>query len=1436
MRAGGPTSAPKLIFDPGVDDSAMLLDSVFSVLSTVYGVRPASLREGEFSVNNEIAKMFNVLFDSGALHHSYISESIVDEHRTEWESMIRPFETFVKLADQSTIVKTKEIVRGILSFVSDGGTAFWGEVDAIVWKMKGLDFILGLPDIVRNFITLFFLMLKQYQLELVAGVTEVSDMLPGEVRLWSNEEEHEAPEESQCPIPVAFEPVVNFMEMSYDESLQEYFNMLGDHVGDHLRDCEELWTLLKSELALARFVPKEWRGILGIPDLELQWKDTFPESHPVRARPINKALWETARLEFERLCKYIYRASTSPYASPLVVASKNTKPFIRFCGDYRWVNMHVQSPQAYIPRVQYEIEKLMRFKIWLDIDLTNAFHQFKLAPETSRRLAIQTPWGLVEPAFLPEGVAPAMAHLQMAMTKIFEPLQEFACVIFDNILIGAYDEKDACKKFKQFLEIADKHNVLLKMSKTWLGFDSVKFFGYKISQGKYELDEDRKNSIMSCEMPMSQKAMMRFLGAALFFKSFVPNYSDLAAKLHQMTHKDFNWNEKMWKEDYRAVFQRMKEGLAAAVALFFPDYSLPWILRVDASDIAVGAVLLQVRKKEDGTEVYEPIGFASRKFSETALKWDAFKKEAYAAFFGVDYFAYYLRGKPFILETDHRNLQWIEKSEVPMVVRWRVFMQSFCLYIRHIPGTKNLVADWLSRMLNKMCDMSFEEYMALGDSAMDVSCLMSLMTHVSDVDVQQELDWLCGMTDFDIPDYREAEDLKRPDEFTPDYQDAREFDEELERHLGKVRGARQQAMRPISELCEQYVPFCQRPVKKALLSTIEDGDELIDSQPIVEQDESQPARGDVESLPVLDPPQGRGKDPVIVRERVWTADEMFKEVHGGRQMHFGARRTWLALNKRFPGHCIPYRWVQLKVEECRTCVMYRTGFNTHVEKIYSHLKPQHPRARVGFDGLTITPPDKDGNTHLVVVVDFFKKYVWAHVAKDYSAQSVATALFIYYCTFGVFDEVWTDSGPNILNDTVEQLNKWLQVKHVVALVEQHETCGVEGSNKQIVRHLSTIVYDERIRDRWSDPIVLSLVLFVINDQINSETGVRPLDAMFGSADGPYLNLPTDALPGDVTNAWVIALDADLKKIRQISADYQRLLVEERTRATPEQLQNKYQPGDIVIWERDLSKPKPHKMDAPFTGPWEVIHQKRNIVRCRHLADPEREQSFFVERLHLYVGSPASAEEAAQRDLEQYAVKAVKGWRGDPKNRSRMQFWVEYDDGDAMWVTWKPDLVRCDVWQDYMHAQPELFELRFPFMHVSRNIARLRDQPITGVQPGDVIYVDLRSILGCDTYDALDLPNKYFMRYVCECSYTRWTDNRHKKIEVSCPVLGVKFKDWDNFQVFKCGHIKEFDPDTMILVTPALCIRSPNILMQHNRSKLLRQYRAQQEADGAPQDV
>ena len=88
----------------------------------------------------------------------------------------------------------------------------------------------------------------------------------------------------------------------------------------------------------------------------------------------------------------------------------------------------------------------------------------------------------------------------------------------------------------------------------------------------------------------------------------------------------------------------------------------------------------------------------------------------------------------------------------------------------------------------------------------------------------------------------------------------------------------------------------------------------------------------------------------------------------------------------------------------------------------------------------------------------------------------------------------------------------------------YKSNGVEGTNKQLLRHLKTLVHDERVINRWSDPTILCLIVFSINDAVNSETGVRPFDAKFGSMDGPYLQLPEKHLSKDITNEWVRLLD------------------------------------------------------------------------------------------------------------------------------------------------------------------------------------------------------------------------------------------------------------------------------------------------------------------------
>ena len=68
------------------------------------------------------------------------------------------------------------------------------------------------------------------------------------------------------------------------------------------------------------------------------------------------------------------------------------------------------------------------------------------------------------------------------------------------------------QKAPYVLREGEKHNVFLKMPKSWFGFPSVKFFGYKVTFGKREMDEDRKKAILEFKMPSCQKEMQSFWG------------------------------------------------------------------------------------------------------------------------------------------------------------------------------------------------------------------------------------------------------------------------------------------------------------------------------------------------------------------------------------------------------------------------------------------------------------------------------------------------------------------------------------------------------------------------------------------------------------------------------------------------------------------------------------------------------------------------------------------------------------------------------------------------------------------------------------------------------------------------------------------------------------------------------------------------------------
>ena len=123
----------------------------------------------------------------------------------------------------------------------------------------------------------------------------------------------------------------------------------------------------------------------------------------------------------------------------------------------------------------------------------------------------------------------------------------------------------------------------------------------------------------------------------------------------------------------------------------------------------------------DGVE--QPIIFISKSFTAEQRRWSTPEKEAYAIFYALRKLEYLLRDVFFVLETDHKNLIYLnEKDSSAKVKRWKLLIQEFNFHIKHIPGVKNIPADGFSRL----CDGSpSTEYLNFLDESMRPAEILS---------------------------------------------------------------------------------------------------------------------------------------------------------------------------------------------------------------------------------------------------------------------------------------------------------------------------------------------------------------------------------------------------------------------------------------------------------------------------------------------------------------------------------------------------------------------------------------------------------------------------------------------------------------------------------------------------------------------------------------
>ena len=128
-----------------------------------------------------------------------------------------------------------------------------------------------------------------------------------------------------------------------------------------------------------------------------------------------------------------------------------------------------------------------------------------------------------------------------------------------------------------------------------------------------------------------------------------------------------------------------------------PDFTKPFKLAVDASNIGAGAVLIQ----DDDRGIHHPVCYFSKKFNNAQKRYCTTEKELLALILALQYFDIYIAaaGGPITVFTDHNPLTFLHKlkNKNQRLMRWSLFLQQYCLNTRHIRGRDNIIADALSQ-------------------------------------------------------------------------------------------------------------------------------------------------------------------------------------------------------------------------------------------------------------------------------------------------------------------------------------------------------------------------------------------------------------------------------------------------------------------------------------------------------------------------------------------------------------------------------------------------------------------------------------------------------------------------------------------------------------------------------------------------------------------
>ena len=420
----------------------------------------------------------------------------------------------------------------------------------------------------------------------------------------------------------------------------------------------------------------------------------MPEEH--------KQLLETHLKEM--LEKKVIRPSRSEWGFVPVFVRKKDGGW-RLCLDYRPLNDRMKGDTYPIPLLWNNVQRAAGHKYYICLDCNWGYWNVPLEEGSKQYTALITHKGTFEFNVLPFGIKTSGSWFQRSIDAVLSHLYHYGVLTYiDDIVIYGNSVEEVLSTLEKVLAECVSKGLYLKMAKAQLLCPEVKLLGHVVNAAGIRPNPEKIEAVRKAVIPTTKSELRSFLGTASYLRKFVPHFATLAHPLIEMTSPKAPLE---WTEEANQSFESLKDEMCDIVSLAAPRDG-PFRIMTDASDVGIGAVLLQ---EQDGELAI--LEFASYKFKDAERRWSTREKEAYAIVWAVEKFRTYVMAAPFEVYTDHENLRWMNKCTSGKVQRWALKLQQYDLQIKHISGEQNVVADWLSRSAPDEIDDQLVEEIAV---------------------------------------------------------------------------------------------------------------------------------------------------------------------------------------------------------------------------------------------------------------------------------------------------------------------------------------------------------------------------------------------------------------------------------------------------------------------------------------------------------------------------------------------------------------------------------------------------------------------------------------------------------------------------------------------------------------------------------------------------